>query len=374
MAKDNSKSTDEKNQDGKSKRGRPASAKSEDGKKSESKKTNSLLEKTKKEDKPIAEPKPKLSEAEQLIKDIYGDEPLKDYIPFPKSEQKTQTTAIVAQYKIEVGKLPQDILNLVNDFASDFTNFTQNPMLFALIPNIQSKDAKASLALAEWIQSKNGKFEMLIQKSAGGISVVNSNTNTDNGGNKTVVDSKNINDVLKTMPQSTKDANAIQTAQNNVNPNPTAFNPIRQAEGGTYKHHIHSNPIQNNNINPNPLANQPQSPMTENKNIHYEILSKSNPYADAYKQQNYQSTQQPVVQVEPKQYLKDYLDSVMKNVTSAFQFIHWGYIPMDLLKDILSKCDKSMTYEIVKDDDSEYVYLRISNGTDNSESDKFKCQ
>lgn len=360
MAKENKKEGKDKS----AKRGRPSSTEKDSTAK------NDVLEKNdvKKSENPIQK---KLSEVEQLNLDIYGNEHLKDFVPFPKSEQKTQIVTLIKEFNIEVGRLPQNILDLINDFATDFTTFTNNPMMFNLIPEIQKKENIATVELTNWINSRMDKFTLLRQKTNGGISFV---TNENEQANKTVVDSNSVNDILKNMPQSTKNTNQNNN-QNQQHQQGVNFNPIRQADAGTYQHHIHSNPAQPNNITPqNPLGNHPMG-MVENKNIHHEMLSKSNHFMDVHKQQNLQYNPPPTPKVEPKEYLKNYLDSIMSSVTGYYKFIHYGFIPVDDLKHILSTCDKAFTYEIVQDkNNNEWFYLTISNVTDKVTSDKFKVQ
>lgn len=306
---------------------------------------------------------PQLSEEELLIKEIYGDEPIKDSVPFPKSEQKTQTGGVIDEYGIEINRLPQDTLNLVNDFLTDFTTLTQNPMMVQLVASIIEKDTKSVNALRAWVEPKKDKLIALKIKTKGGVSVVQ---NTTEGNTKTVVDANNINNVVNSM--SNENTNQVPTQQQVVH----GQNPLIAREPTvSYIHSIHSK-----NTNPsiplNPLANTPSNGMTENKQIHYEMLNKSNHFADVHKQQNLQYVPEQIVPVAPEKYIVDYANSIMDIVNSTFQMLHWQYIPLDVLKGILTSADNTFGYEIVES--GEYYYINISRGKDKTQTPKFKVQ
>ena len=346
MAKNTDKkkkdSDNKKTSDNKASRGRPSSKEE----KIVADKTESTKAEPKKEPVKVAAPiKPQISETDLLTKEIYGDEPLKDAIPFPKSEQKTQTISLVDEYNIDVQRLPSAILNLINDFVSDFTTLTQNPMMIALVSSIIQKDSSASNSIREWVEPRKDKLIALKIKVKGGVSVVK--------------DDKTVSNAQTTVNQS-------NTAPTNVAPPPTnttqqqpqqqqvahGENPlIPRQPTGSYQHHIHSNPA----VAPNPLDNNRHISVTENKDIHYEMLNKSNHFADVHKQQNLQYVPEQIVPVAPEQYIQNYADSIMASINGGFQMIHWGYIPLDTLKDILARADNSFGYEIVQSDEGSYI-------------------
>lgn len=308
---------------------------------------------------------PKLSETELLIKDIYGDEPIKDSVPFPKSEQKTQTGGIIDEYGIEINRLPQDILNLVNDFLSDFTTLTQNPMMVQLVASIIEKDTKAVNALRDWVEPKKDKLIALKVKTKGGISVVQG---TSEGNTKKVVDANSINNVVNSMPNNTTENNNNQ--QNQEQKVVHGENPLIMREPtGSYIHSVHSK-----NTNPsiplNPLANNMPNGMTENKQIHYEMLNKSNHFADVHKQQNLQYVPPQIEPVAPEKYIVDYSKNIMDIINSTFQMLHWKYIPLDTLKGILASADNTFGYEIVQSE-SEGGYINITRGEHKATTPRF---
>lgn len=357
MAK-NTKKTETKVQNNKSKRGRPTAKETSNESVKKSEKKAQLSEQIVKA--------PALTEVEQLILDIYGNEPVKVHVPIPASGQKTETNTLVKDNNIDISRLPDYLVNLIDDYAKDFTEYINNPTNYAIIPQIQKKDDIAYKALKSWIEPKKELFKKLKEKSAGGVSVVESKSNEVS--NKTVIDSKNVNDLLKSMPQKKQAESKVETAKSNSTQNAPFF---RQAEGSTYQHHIHGNPVKN--YDPlNPLGNHHPSSRTENKNIHHEMMAKSNPYSSVHAQQNFgQVNQESIVETDANKYLQDYLDSIIIGIKNSFQMIHWGFIPFNVLEDILSKCDKKFIYEIVKD--GEFVYLNISDGTNNASSEKFVC-
>lgn len=353
MAK-NTKKTESKVQNNNSKRGRPSAKETV---KIKTEKKHDILE------EPIEENL--LSETEQLVLEIYGNEPVKANIPIPVSGQKTETNTLVKDYNLDISRLPEYIVNLIDDYAKDFTEYMNNPANYAIIPQIQKKDDLASKAIISWIEPKKELFKKLKEKSAGGVSVVENQTNEIL--NKTVIDSKNVNDLLKSMPQKKQTENKTETPKSNTTQSSPFF---RQAEGGTYQHHIHSNPVKH--YDPmNPLGNH-QSNKTENKNIHHEMMAKSNPYSSVHAQQNLsQTNQESFVEIDANKYIQDYLESIIVGIKNSFQMIHWGYMPFDVLQDILSKCDKKFIYEIVKEIDG--VYLTASDGINKACSEKFVC-
>lgn len=377
--KDNpKKKSEEKNtQDNKVGRGRPSKeSKVVDAKKDEKVEEKVDIKVAKKvvNEKPKTEEKkdtPTLDETALLIKEIYGDEPVKEYVPFPQSEQKTQTIAILSEYNIDRTRLPSDVSLAIDDFASDFTVFTSNPMMIQMVSTIIEKDSKAFTALSNWAEPRKEKLIALKIKTVGGVSVTKSEPVSDNQNEKVVVDSNNINNVINSIPNN---AQPIQNTTPNQNQQAVSHgeNPlIPRQPTGSYQHNIHSNPV-NNNVSPtNPVANHNMG-MTENKNIHHEMLNKSNHFADVHKQQNLQYTPEVVAPVSNLQYLQDYSKNIMEIINNTFQMIHWKYIPIDVLKGILANADKGLGYEVIQISGTDECYINISRGADKISTDKFK--
>ena len=374
------KKSEEKNsQNNKVSRGRPTKeSKTTDVKKTEEVKVENDKKATQEvvKEKPKTETKkdePTLDETALLIKEIYGDEPVKDFVPFPQSEQKTQTIAILSEYNIDRTRLPLDVALSIDDFANDFTVFTSNPMMIQMVSIIIEKDTKAFTAISNWVEPLKEKLIALKIKTIGGVSVSKSEPVSDTQNQKVVVDSNNINNVINSIPNN----QAQQPVQNtNTNQNQQSIshgeNPlIPRQPTGSYQHSIHSNPV-NNNVSPtNPVANHNMG-MTENKNIHHEMLNKSNHFADVHKQQNLQYVPEVVAPVSNLQYLQDYSKNIMEIINSTFQMIHWKYIPIDILKGILANADKGLGYEVIQISGTDECYINISRGADKISTDRFK--
>jgi len=62
----------------------------------------------------------------------------------------------------------------------------------------------------------------------------------------------------------------------------------------------------------------------------------------------------------------------MEIINNTFQMLHWGYIPLDVLKGILSSADNTFGYEIVESNDD--YYINISRGSDKTTTPRFKVQ
>jgi hypothetical protein len=315
-------------------RGRPSSKKS----KEETSDKKDLKSENKKE------PEIKLSETDLLFKKIYGNEPIKDAIPIPVTEQKTQTTTIVNEYNIDVQRLPQGVLDLVNSFTSVFNTILQNPLLASnYISDFLDKDTKSFNAIKEWVESRKDNLVSYKLKTKGGTSTANVST-------KVIVNAENVN-TIKNIPANT------QQPQINHGQNP--LTPRDLNGGGTYQHHIHSNPIVNN----------PHINNVENKNIHHEMLAKNNHFGDVHLQQNPSQHIEQKVVVSPQQYIQDYSNGIMTAINGHFRMAHSGYIDLDTLNSILNSLDKSFEYEIIQN--GKESYLNISKGEDRVTTPKF---
>ena len=217
------------------------------------------------------------------------------------------------------------------------------------------KKLYSSLGFTETWTEKD-ELITLKMKVKGGVSVVSDNTNT-----KTVIDASNINNVMNSMP-----------SNNNTNTNANqpqvthGQNPIIAREAtGSYQHHIHSNPVSS-------ISNNQPKGITENKQIHYEMLNKSNHFQDVHKQQNLQYVPEQIIPVSPQKYIEDYSKSIMDIINSTFQMLHWKYIPLSVLKGILSSADNTFGYEIVQGGND--YYINISRGNDKTSTPKFSVK
>jgi hypothetical protein len=289
---------------------------------------------------------PKLSEKEVLIRDIYGDEPEKSYFDIPNTTQKTQTLGIIEEYDIDIKRLPEDILNLVNDFLNDFAMFVSNTMNVSLIPVLTDKDSKAFSSLLSWVESRKENLISLKTLTKGGITIKKETE-------KVVVDSSNISGF---------------NPSNVTPPAPTPIHDIKQlnlreVNGGTYQHTISSTPVAH------------PSHITENKNIHDEMMSKSTAFQEVHKNQNYQmfSTTPVVPQLNNLEYISSCAENIMSLINSSFQMIHWKFIPLDAVKSIVDNSEKNLQYEIIDSGDG-YYYINIKKDGDMASTPKFRVQ
>lgn len=281
---------------------------------------------------------PSLSEKDLLIKEIYGDEPEKSYFDIPNTTQKTQTLGIIEEYDVDIKRLPEDILNLVNDFLNDFATFLSNTMNVSLISVLTEKDSKAYDKLLLWVESRKANLSSLKTMNKGGITM-----------KKETVSNLSVN------------SNVPQTPSTPIH-DIKQLNP-REANGGTYQHTINNNP-----------ATPPPSHIVENKNIHHEMMSKSTAFQEVHKNQNYQmfSTTPVVPQLNNLEYISSYAENIMSLINSTFQMIHWKYIPLDAVRNILDNAEKGLQYEIIDSEDGHYI--NIKRDGDTVSTPKFKIQ
>lgn len=369
-SKDTSKSKGEKDS---ANRGRPSTkekdntSKAKDNSKSETPKAEKSKAEKPKNEKPIVN-KPKAKElsaeeiAEQekssLISSIYGDGALQNIVPFPDSTLQTQTKNIITEFAIDVARLPQNIADAVNALVGDFTAFVTNPMMIGTIPVIMDKDLTALNLLRAWVEPRKAMLSDLKFKTQGGIKTTNANPNV-------VVPAQNPTGMnVNTNPNPSVTVSNVPVDNNQNIPLHNQNNFMPRNPESTYQHNI---------SHPNPLGGANPMGTSENKNIHYEMLTKANP--EILKQHHAQ--QNPVfnptpVYLDPEKQLIDYTTSVMDAIKSTFQMIHWGYIPLDVLQGVLQTCNKSYSYEVISS--GKESYINISNGTHNASTDKFAIQ
>ena len=104
-----------------------------------------------------------------------------------------------------------------------------------------------------------------------------------------------------------------------------------------------------------------------NRNTHTHKKSKHT----KQQQQNLQhSYQQPVIDRE--KIFQDYAVSIMDTIKLTFQMNHWGFIPQDVLHQILNSCDKTYNYETVLN--GKESFIKISSGGKTIETEKFAIQ
>lgn len=276
------------------------------------------------------------SEIDVLIEKIY-DNPLPIGVqPFPTTDIKTQTKTLIDNNKIDQSKLPQEIVDSINDLLVDFNVFLSNTMNVGIIPTVMEKDAKSYNLLNDWVTKRKEFIDKL---------------------NPQIKEPTFVPPAIASNPQNSS-FNA--SAQNiNINQQSGIF---RQA-GSTYFH--------------NPTATSSQShalsnshiPSTENKNIHVEMTMKSIERQQKFNEQTRNGILSQKPEIDKEKYLNDYSNTIMGQINNTFQMIHWKYIPMDTLKTLLNNCDKSLNYEVYDCGDASYI--KITDGVFVFESPKF---
>lgn len=300
------------------------------------------------------EPKEKAESIENnvisKITEIYGNEVRKEIYEFPVSDLQTQTKNVINQYMIDCTLLPQNIVDAINTLLADFTSFVTNPMMMGMIPTIMDKDLIASNLLKDWVEPRATlllEYKAENQKEDEKVNVSAPVTATQQ--HTPHVNAPQVNNVTTTqMP------NAAMHGNNDL--------AMRQA-GGTYQHNVN----QQANVNVSPLG------VIENKSIHLNMLNKNiqDSTYEHHKQQNLQHNYQPPV-IDREKVFQDYAKSIMDSIKLTFQMNHWGYIPQDVLHQILQSCDKTYNYETVLN--GKESFIKISSEGKIIETEKFAIQ
>jgi hypothetical protein len=278
----------------------------------------------------------------KLFKSIYGDEKPKEVIPFPDADFQTQTKNKIKEYDINVAYLPENIVNAVNDLIRDFTYFVQNKNMMDMISPIMNKDLIALNLLKEWSEPKADLLSQL--KKERGIE------------DNSVVVINNVNQPISSLPSN---PNALN--QSNISVNAPASLPHMPSISNLRVHDV--NPLIPRDPASTYQHTNNSSVFGENKNAHHEMMTAASPsiVANTTAQQNYSaSTPEPV---DMSRFLENYSKSIIETIKSTFQMLHWGYIPMDVLNEILSKCDKSIKYDVYNNGKDSYLVI-----SDNKES------
>lgn len=312
--------------------------------------TNKNSSKTEPKEKAESKKKSTENNVDSKILAIYGNEQKKEIYPFPVSDLQTQTKNVINQYMIDYSMLPQNIVDAINTLLADFSSFVTNPMMMGMIPTIMDKDLIASNLLKAWVEPRAAlllEYKAENTKEEDKVNVTAPVTATQQ--HNPHVNAPQVNNVTTTqMP------NAAMHGNTNLD--------MRQA-GGTYQHNIN----QQANVNVSPLG------VIENKSVHLNMLNKSaqDSTYEHHKQQNLQHSYQPPV-IDREKVFQDYAVSIMDSIKLTFQMNHWGYIPQDVLHQILQSCDKTYNYETVLN--GKESFIRISSGGKTIETEKFAIQ
>lgn len=377
--------------------------KEEKTKNSSTKTEKPKAEKIQQEDKPktntpkskatkTEEPKKELSFEESAIEKIYGNEPQKNVVPFPESSLQTQTKNIINEYSIDCSRLPQNILDSINSLVGDFTHFVQNQNMTNMIPVIMDKDLIASNLIKSWIEPNKDLLSQLKSKEAGSISVKAGESKTPSGQVTTThVAQSGQTSPQGVTPQQPKGISVTKApVLNDKNmpidmPSPLLSPPVHTQNNfeprkpeSTYQHSVH-NPVVNNTKDPVAVGGISHIGANENKNAYYEMLSKTNP--DAHRQQHVQ--QNPIefqnnsidytpAVIDHERELADYTKSISDMIKTTFQYNHWGYVPLDVIQNMLQNSRKDYSYEVV--DGGEHSYINISNSTTTAKTEVFSIK
>jgi hypothetical protein len=316
-------------------------------------KKKSASKKSPKKEKETIEISPEI----ELQNLIYGKEEKKHFFDFLDSDLQLQTKNILKEYGINRHFLPFDISFELDKLSENFNYFVQNKNEVGMIGVIMDKDLEVKLLLESWIAEGN-RSELLLKAKK--ESVNDNETKTSEV--KTIVETPNNQQAP--VPVSPQNSNSGIQNMKVHDTNPL----IPRTPESTYQHNINQNASTNT---PNPLGNLQQG-HSENKNIHYEMLNKANPYADAFKQQ--QHMMQPVQQnkekqIDKKELLSKYTETIYEAVKSDFRFNMWGYVPIDIVQGILNNSVKNYSYEIIRNGDE--ACISVSDGQDKFFTKKF---
>ena len=316
--------------------------------------------KTKKATKEKVETAVVLNAEPTLFEKIYGNETKKEVVPFPDSELQTQTRNIIKQYDINVAYLPENVVTVINELVRDFSYFVQNKNMVNMISTIMDKDLVALNLLKQWVEPKS---DLLLQlKKENGIEdaitpVVQGNV---------VVNNSNVNQAINSLPSN---PNALSNNINIHNVNTTQINQNQNQPQNLKVHDVNPfiprEPVSTYQHTNNSIA------FGENKNAHHEMMTAAAPsiLATNTAQQNHAYVPEPI---DMTNFLKNYVSSVLDSIKGTFQMNHWGYIPLDVLHGILSKCDTTFKYELFNNGDESY--LIVSDGKETIKTENFSIK
>jgi len=324
--------------------------------------------------------------------DIYDYEPVKQVLEFPQTQTQTETDRTCnVIYKIDVTRLPQDIVDKINDYLTDFRAFISAPdnlKDISKIPVIMEKDKIASDAIKVWLAPKREYFEQEKLKQAGGIAVTNVSQGQPQApqpqvqptpqmpDGKIVIDKNNSQNIINSAP-------SVPSAMNNPNqPAHTVVTPhpygAQAGQNPTPNYNTHNQhqfiprtpsadyvpTIGNNNIGG---INLPPAFGDNSKTVNDMMAQMAQQHDGGH---NHTTMGAPISNAN---FIDEYAKTIHQTITVGFpMYYHWGYIPLDSLKDILKNTEKSLSYEIVLN--GEQSYVKISNGARVVETEKFSCR
>jgi len=263
---------------------------------------------------------------------IYGNEPEKTLSPFPNSDLQTQTKNIIKQYGIDAKRLPENIVNAINEMVNVFSDFVKNSNNFSLIGAIMDKDLIAVNLLKDWIEPNK---DLLLK----------------------------LKDENK---ETEEEAKSNESSQEGLNP--THF--AGRIPQGTYQHNV----VAPSNNNPN-IFNGGSN--TSAKNIHLEMMTKAaaSIQANLTANQNWgnnNNNPEEVVVVDHNKIFNDYCLSVIGSIKNFWQTKHWGHISVGEAEKIVKSLNRDYSPKLVVDGENSYIDFSF-NGND-FRTDFFNCK
>ncbi len=247
------------------------------------------------------------------------------------------------------------------------------------------KDKIAHDAISAWLAPKKEYFEQQKLKEAGGVSVTSApqaqtapptaapEPQLPNG--KIVVDKNNVQTIINGAPSvpssvvSTNTGNPMQPVQaplpfgtqhgQNATPDYYAGNQNQFIPRTPTADYVHTA----NNVGG---AVRPPAFGDNNKSVN-DLMAKM---AGNVGGENHSMMGAPI---QNANFIDEYAKTVHSTIVTGFpMYYHWGYIPLDAVKEILKNTEKSLNYEIVMG--NENTFIKISNGQKVVETEKFSCK
>lgn len=316
-----------------SKKTKSVKVKEELPKSKSSKKSTGRPKSIKKEKEIVADIQNTNENEENKISLVYGSELTKQVIPFPASDLQLQTKNLIKEYGINVSLLAQNIVDAVNSLVQDFSNFVSNPNQFNLIGGIMDKDLVAANLIKDWLSDKKTLLlEMKSQKE----------------------DEKEEVVVLPAVTSGTQI---------------TTSNPSASPHFNTGENHL------DNKFTPRPPVSTYQhtinNPSTENKDIHYQVLSDAYPsiIAQNTAQQNWGSNS--IVEQKPldmDKIFEDFCKSIYDSIMESFQMRFWGFIPEVEVRGIINRSDSLYKYELVLNGENSFLSIKYGDKIHNTKN------
>jgi hypothetical protein len=267
--------------------------------------------------------------------EIYGSIEEKSVLPFPKTDFQTQSKNLIIEYGIRTPLLPEEIIAALNALITDFTYFVENQAVAAgMIGVIMDKDLYATNLLKAWIEPR--KALLLSEKES--------------------------------QTSDSSPTASVNSGASGIYSEPSPVTPLPEEP-----HSVHQNTFHPRTPESTYNHSFALPPSTENKDIHYQVLSQADAgiKAQNHAQQNWQGEGSHVAPViDRDKIFKDYCVTIGDTMRNSFQHTHWGFIPESEARIIISQLDQSYKYSLVVN--GEHSYLEVSNDS-RSKRTEFFC-